>query len=174
MGCGAAERGRSRPSSQGEFCTEVSSLNAAQGSCRKYVLIVAETPHSLIARRDYRFEPPTSAGPSDRCTRAAEALAEVLGVLPLGQAEDVEVRAVAVEGMAAVAQRQALAEPPDGDLIAAGAPIGRERHLVRPAAVDGGFVEFTSAVDHARTPRRVGGRRPRSTLLAVNGGKDTR
>ena len=73
---------------------------------------------------------------------AAEARAELLRVLPLGEAEDAEVGSVAVEGMAAVAQRQVLAEEADGDVVAAAAAVGGQRHLAGPVAVDPGLAEL--------------------------------
>jgi hypothetical protein len=44
--------------------------------------------------------------------------------------------------MAAVAQRQVLAEEADGDVVAAAAAVGGQRHLAGPVAVDPGLAEL--------------------------------
>ena len=52
---------------------------------------------------------------------AAEVQLKLLGVRPLGKAEDIHVDAVAVKAMAARAKRKPLAEKADGDVVAAAA-----------------------------------------------------
>ena len=84
---------------------------------------------------------------------AAEAFAKLLGVLALGKAEDIHVGAVSIEAMPARAECEALAEEMDGHIVAAGAAVRGERNLMRPVAVDRGFAEFASSVDHAHSPQ---------------------
>jgi hypothetical protein len=65
-----------------------------------------------------------------------------------GKAENSHVDIIAAEGMAARAERQGFAEEEDRHVIAAGAPVGPQRNLMRPIAVDHSFAEFAFAVDH--------------------------
>jgi hypothetical protein len=80
---------------------------------------------------------------------AAEAFAELHRVLGLSKAEDVHVDAVAVERMAALAQRQLLAEQTDSHVVASRAARGGKSDLVRPVTVDDVFTELSSTIDHA-------------------------
>jgi hypothetical protein len=80
---------------------------------------------------------------------ATEALAELLGVLALGKAEDVRVGSIAIEGMASRAEREVLAEETNGQIVAAGAAVGRERDLMRPVSVNRVYAELASAIAHA-------------------------
>lgn len=58
-----------------------------------------------------------------------------------------------------------LAEEAEGDVVAAGALVGRQRHLVRPLPIHRAFAEFAFAIDHGVLHAWFG-RRPRSPLLA--------
>jgi hypothetical protein len=69
---------------------------------------------------------------------AAEARPEALGVIALGEAENGHVDAVMPKGVAAVAEREALAEETHRHVVAAAAVSGRQGDLGRPAAVDAG------------------------------------
>lgn len=67
---------------------------------------------------------------------AGEQTAAVVGVLALGEAEDVHVGAVLIEGTPSRAEREALAEETNGSIVAAGAALRGERDLMRPVAVE--------------------------------------
>jgi hypothetical protein len=97
---------------------------------------------------------------------AAKALLKMFGVRVLRKAKDVHVDVIAAERMTARAEREAVTENADRLVIAAGAAIGRQRHLMRPLAIDRSFAEFAFAVDHSTSLESVAARRP---LLA---GKD--
>ena len=86
---------------------------------------------------------------------AAETLAELLGVLALGKAEDVHVGAIAIEAMASRTEREVLAEETNSQVVAAGAAGRGERDLMRPVAVYRRFAELASSVDHG-SPSRTG------------------
>jgi hypothetical protein len=58
-------------------------------------------------------------------------------MLALGKAEHVEVNIVETEAMTTWAKRQASAEVAMQLVVRAHALIGRQRHLVRPSAIDG-------------------------------------
>ena len=104
---------------------------------------------------------------------AAELLPETSSVIALSEAEHVEVRAIAIEGMAAVAQRQAFAEKADGHVVAAGAAVCGKGDLVGPVAVDRRFAELASAIDHATTKVLVAAR-AHATRRTRGGGKRLR
>ena len=76
----------------------------------------------------------------------AKAIAELFGVLALGKAEYVHIRAVPTKRMATRGERQALAEETDRHIVAVGAAIGGKRHLMRPIAIDRVLAEFASAM----------------------------
>jgi hypothetical protein len=60
---------------------------------------------------------------------------EALGILVDSEAEHQVLTIVAAEGMAARAERQALAELAQDNVVGASAAIGRHRDLMRPSAV---------------------------------------
>src|SRR5262249_25516956 len=93
---------------------------------------------------------------------ALEARLEELGVFALGEAVDDHVRVTAAEGMAARAERKALAEFADDGKVLAGTEIGAQGDLVRPLTVDRAFAQFAFAIDQGQ-PR--GGRRGRPRRL---------
>src|SRR5262245_31279116 len=64
--------------------------------------------------------------------------------------------------------RKRLAKKADRQVVVAEAPEARQRDLVRPVSVHHRFAEFAFTIDHWRLR---GGRRPRSTLPAANGGR---
>ena len=99
---------------------------------------------------------------------AAKAIAELFGVLALGKAEDVHVRAVSIKRMAARGKRQVLAEKTNRHIVAASAAISRKRHLMRPIAINRVLAEFASAL-HASVS--FVGSRPRSRYLLGEGGR---
>ena len=78
-------------------------------------------------------------------------LTELLGVLSLGEAEDVHVGAVSIEGMPSRAECEVLAEEVNGHIVAAGTAVCRKRYLVRPVAVDDVLAELSSTIEHAVT-----------------------
>ena len=69
---------------------------------------------------------------------AAETRHEFLRIRRVGEAVDVEPLPVVVNAMPSQAQRQILAEVVDRFVAAVFAGAGRQRDLVRPAAIDGG------------------------------------
>ena len=92
----------------------------------------------------------TRAGPLGAVLRidelTAKAVAELFGVLALGKAEDVHVRAVSIKRMATRGERQSLADEMNRHTNAAGTAISGKRHLMRPIAIDRVLAEFASAM----------------------------
>src|SRR5215510_7673876 len=72
--------------------------------------------------------------------------------------------------MAAPAQRQSLplAEEVNSQGVVPETPVRRKRDLMRPVSVHHRLAEFAFTIDQGRLRD---GRRPRSTLLAANGGR---
>jgi len=101
---------------------------------------------------------------------AAEAIAEFLGVPTIGKTKDGHVDVVLTIRVAARAQRQPLrfAEKVHRQVGVARAAIRGQRYLMRPPVINDGFAQLIFAIDHGASEL---GRRPRSTLLAVNGGR---
>lgn len=79
---------------------------------------------------------------------AVEAIAELVGVGAVGEAEDDEVRAVATVGVAARAQGKPAAEFVDRREVAAGNKVRAQCDLVRPLSIDRAFAQLAFAVDH--------------------------
>jgi hypothetical protein len=69
---------------------------------------------------------------------SAKPLHELLRIRRIGEAIDIEPLPIVADAMAAPSQRQILAEVVDGFVAAAFAGAGRQRDLVRPAAIDTG------------------------------------
>lgn len=108
----------------------------------KAVLDVRPGPKRTREKRVGLFFPlhPIAPLPSLRRIEflAAEPRHELLRIRRVGEAVDIEPLPVVENAMAARAQRQILAEVVDGFVAAVLAGACRERHLVRPAAVDAG------------------------------------
>ena len=98
----------------------------------------------------------TRAGPLGAVLRidelTAKAIAELFGVLALGKAEDVHIRAVSMKRMATRGERQTLAEETNRHRVAAGAAVGGRRHLMGPIAIDRVLAGFVSTM-HRRVSR---------------------
>src|SRR5262245_9999672 len=109
--------------------------------------------------------------PRDRVRElTAEAITEFLGMLALRKAEHGHVHVVVAVGVAARARRQSLplAGEVDRQVVVAQAAIRGQSDLVRPTSIHRRLTEFAFTIDQGRLRNA---RRPRSTLLAANGGR---
>jgi hypothetical protein len=116
--------------------------SAIRGGLRDWFAETRIALRSIRATHVCSLPPPHPIAPLPSLPRieffAAEARHEFLRIRRGGKAVDIEPLLVMANAMAAQAQRQVLAEVVDGLVAAAFAGARRQRHLVRPAAVDGG------------------------------------
>lgn len=73
----------------------------------------------------------------------------------LRKAEHIHVDIILPKTVPARAERQALAEQPDGYVVVAAAAVRGQRHLMGPLPVDGALAELAFAVDHAHNPQQL-------------------